>query len=557
MRYQAALQPDARRIDLQPAGWRTLPQRLGPLEPGRPQEVLRAPKGRASTSHRVLSGNAGCLVITATDPRRNHDRPVPQPPALRTVPAAALGPDPSPGARPAAPDPATARHRDRHRAGRRRRRRRARGTPSATASPAVDADGVRHGAARATSPPTARAASPRSPATAAGPGPAARAASPCRPTRTPTPTAVRRGGSDPSTPSQGSSTDTTSKASGSQLTGLVRIVSQMKYDGGVAAGTGMVLTSDGEVVTNHHVVAGATSVKVKVMSTGTTYTAKVVGTDTKDDVAVLQLVGASGLSTVTPDTDGIGVGDAVTAVGDANGTVGYLSAATGSVVADDQTITTQSEANVSRPAAQRAAADQLRRDQRRLRRGDVRRGRPGRGHDHRRVERQQRRRRLRGPDRQGAADRRRPGQRRREGALRLRLPGVPRDRPRGDRHHGAGRLQGTPAAAAGIAAGDTVTAIDGTPVRTSTALRGAVSAHSPGESVSVTWTDAAGAVAHRRASPWPRARWRSPQAGEDVSGACASRAGAAARAPGCRRSRTPRGAGARRSAGTTPRAGRW
>ena len=79
----------------------------------------------------------------------------------------------------------------------------------------------------------------------------------------------------------------------------------MKYDGGVAAGTGMVLTSDGEVVTNHHVVEGATSVKVKVMSTGTTYTAKVVGTDTKDDVAVLQLVGASGLSTVTPDTDGI------------------------------------------------------------------------------------------------------------------------------------------------------------------------------------------------------------------------------------------------------------
>ena len=56
-----------------------------------------------------------------------------------------------------------------------------------------------------------------------------------------------------------------------------------------------------------------------------------------------------------------------------------------------------------------------------------------------------------------------------------------------------GVFTGTPAAAAGIAAGDTVTAIDGTPVSTSTALRRAVSAHSPGESVSVTWTDSAGA----------------------------------------------------------------
>ena len=97
----------------------------------------------------------------------------------------------------------------------------------------------------------------------------------------------------------GGSTDTTSTATGSQVTGLVRVVSTMKYAGAKAAGTGMVLTSDGEVVTNHHVVEGATSIKVKVMSTGKTYTATVVGTDAKDDVAVLRLSGASGLSTVT------------------------------------------------------------------------------------------------------------------------------------------------------------------------------------------------------------------------------------------------------------------
>ena len=52
----------------------------------------------------------------------------------------------------------------------------------------------------------------------------------------------------------------------------------------------MVLTTDGEVVTNHHVVEGATTIRVKVMSTGR-LPATVVGTDAKDDVAVLQLDG--------------------------------------------------------------------------------------------------------------------------------------------------------------------------------------------------------------------------------------------------------------------------
>ena len=84
------------------------------------------------------------------------------------------------------------------------------------------------------------------------------------------------------------------------------------------------------------------------MSTGETYTAKVVGTDTTDDVAVLQLEDASGLDTVTTDTDGVTAGDAVTAVGDGNGTVDYLSAATGQVIATDQSITTQSEGTAER-----------------------------------------------------------------------------------------------------------------------------------------------------------------------------------------------------------------
>jgi S1-C subfamily serine protease len=141
-----------------------------------------------------------------------------------------------------------------------------------------------------------------------------------------------------------SSTDTTTTASGDELTGLVRVVSTMKYAGATGVGTGMVLTSDGEVVTNHHVVEGATSIKVKVMTTGKTYVATVVGTDAKDDVAVLQLADASGLDTVTPDDDGgAAVGDRVTAVGDAGGTVDELSASSGEVLSLRQSITTQSE----------------------------------------------------------------------------------------------------------------------------------------------------------------------------------------------------------------------
>src|SRR5262245_57844680 len=132
-------------------------------------------------------------------------------------------------------------------------------------------------------------------------------------------------------------------ASDSQLTGLVRIASTLKYQGGKAAGTGMILTSTGEVVTNHHVVEGSTRLRVTVMSTGATYRATVVGTDAKDDVAVLQLQDASGLQTGTPETDGSSIGDAVTAVGDADGDTSTFSAASGKVLATDQSITTRGE----------------------------------------------------------------------------------------------------------------------------------------------------------------------------------------------------------------------
>src|SRR5262245_52878442 len=72
-------------------------------------------------------------------------------------------------------------------------------------------------------------------------------------------------------------------------TGVVLIDTNLAYQGAQAAGTGMVLTSSGEVLTNNHVIKGATELKVEIPSTGRSYNAEVVGYDVSDDVAVLQL----------------------------------------------------------------------------------------------------------------------------------------------------------------------------------------------------------------------------------------------------------------------------
>jgi S1-C subfamily serine protease len=131
-------------------------------------------------------------------------------------------------------------------------------------------------------------------------------------------------------------------ASAAQQVGIVEIDTVLKYQNAQAAGTGMVLTSDGEILTNNHVIDGATSISVTVSSTGVTYTATVVGTDPTDDVAVLQLAHASGLQTAKLSTAAATVGETVTGVGNAGGT-GTLTAATGTVTALDQSITASDE----------------------------------------------------------------------------------------------------------------------------------------------------------------------------------------------------------------------
>jgi S1-C subfamily serine protease len=113
---------------------------------------------------------------------------------------------------------------------------------------------------------------------------------------------------------------------------------------GAAAGTGMVLTSDGVVLTNNHVIDGATSINVQVAGTGPTYSAHVLGYDAADDVALLKVDGVSGLDTIsTADSDQVQVGDPVVGLGNALGRGGTPATAQGSVTAVGQTITASDE----------------------------------------------------------------------------------------------------------------------------------------------------------------------------------------------------------------------
>ncbi|MDQ1130992.1 S1C family serine protease [Microbacterium sp. SORGH_AS_0888] len=135
-------------------------------------------------------------------------------------------------------------------------------------------------------------------------------------------------------------------ASASESTGVVLIDTALGYQDAAAAGTGMVLTSDGLVLTNNHVIEGSTEIRVTDPSNGLTYAATVVGTDVKDDVALLQLKDAADLPTVTIDNDNEAVGDAVTAVGNASGG-GTLMAADGAITALQSSVTTQAEGTVA------------------------------------------------------------------------------------------------------------------------------------------------------------------------------------------------------------------
>jgi S1-C subfamily serine protease len=141
-------------------------------------------------------------------------------------------------------------------------------------------------------------------------------------------------------PDDETTTATDTDATEAQSTGVVLI--ETVTASGEAAGTGLVLDADGTVVTNYHVVEGATEVTVTVATTGETYQAEVLGADPESDIAVLRLDGASDLDVVDLDDDGAALDETVTAVGNAEGQ-GYLSASAGTVTALEQSITTSAE----------------------------------------------------------------------------------------------------------------------------------------------------------------------------------------------------------------------
>jgi S1-C subfamily serine protease len=129
---------------------------------------------------------------------------------------------------------------------------------------------------------------------------------------------------------------------------VVDVNTTLGYQGAEAAGTGMVLSSSGEVLTNNHVVDGATSITATLVSTGRTYTAKVVGTDPSHDVAVIQLQGASGLKPIkVGDSSKVSQGDSVVAIGNAGGVGGAPSVVTGTVQAVGQSITASDESGAN------------------------------------------------------------------------------------------------------------------------------------------------------------------------------------------------------------------
>lgn len=269
--------------------------------------------------------------------------------------------------------------------------------------------------------------------------------------------------------------------------------------GGSAAGTGMVISASGDILTNNHVIEGATSIHVQIDGGGQIWTASVVGEDPAADVALLRIAGASHLSTVPlGDSSTARVGDPVTAMGNALGRSGPPAVSQGVITALDRSITAGDDHGSSESLAGLIQID-----------APIQPGDSG------------------GPliDRGGrvigmntAAD---IGFRRLTGsrvafAIPINLATSIADRIRSGREGGGvhigptaflgvgvvdspgggaliGQVEaGSPAQAAGLAPRDVITELGGTSVTSAAALGPAVRSHRPGDRVDVRWLDTAG-----------------------------------------------------------------
>lgn len=128
--------------------------------------------------------------------------------------------------------------------------------------------------------------------------------------------------------------------------GLVVINSKLQDDGADvsgAAGTGMIISSSGLVLTNNHVINATNGLTATVVATHKTYPAMWLGYDKGSDIAVIKLEGASGLTPVPlGDSSAVKAGDGVIAMGNANGT-GRIATVTGAITGLNEAITASDE----------------------------------------------------------------------------------------------------------------------------------------------------------------------------------------------------------------------
>jgi S1-C subfamily serine protease len=327
-------------------------------------------------------------------------------------------------------------------------------------------------------------------------------------------------GSAPGTLSPGSSGQNSGGIDGNSVAGtldksIVNITTTLS--GGEAAGTGIVISPSGLVLTNNHVIADSTSLQVENSADGSTHSATVLGYDVADDVALVQIQNVSGL-TAAPlgDSSSLSVGDAVVALGNAGGKGGAPSVVTGAITALNQQITASDQ-----DGSNAETLHNLIETDANIQPGDS--GGPLTDSNGQVV----------GMDAAASSDNGGAGfagQATNQGyaipiqdalAIAKKIASgqssstihvgpdrgvlgidVQADATNGsgsgvDNGQTAGAVvsgvqSGSAAEAAGIAQGDVITAVDGTDVASASDLTHAMSAHSPHDTVTVTWTDSSG-----------------------------------------------------------------
>jgi S1-C subfamily serine protease len=297
-------------------------------------------------------------------------------------------------------------------------------------------------------------------------------------------------------PSSGSQSGTLNASDIAQKVDPAIVDINVTFPSGSGAGTGIVLTSSGLVLTNNHVIADATKIEAQSVTSGDTWSGTVLGYDITDDVALVQLQNASGLATVdVGNSDQVATGDQVVALGNALGQGGTPAVSQGAVTALNQSIDVSDEDGSS------STLSGLIETSARLQPGD-----------------------SGGPlvDTSGsvigmdaAATTSRRGRTANDSfAIPINTAlDIARQIESGQSstriHVGERGLLGvssndgqsatvgqvepdSPAANAGLAPGDTITSIDGHNVNSVNDIIGALDSHRPGDSVTVTWEDTSG-----------------------------------------------------------------